>query len=80
MLVTGVVRTLMALNSCINPIVYATTIPEFKRLLKSSLMCKPLNDSGDSGIKSMTETEEATALSPMSSLRRSWRRARTFSR
>ena len=31
---------LLALNSCINPLVYATTIPAFKELIQALCSCK----------------------------------------
>ena len=34
------------MNACINPIVYAATIPAFKRLINSVVRCKPLGNEG----------------------------------
>ena len=44
---TGVARLFMMMNSCINPIVYASTIPAFKDLVKATFSCKFGNDLND---------------------------------
>ena len=36
-------RMLMLINTCINPIIYATTIPEFKEILKAFFRCNRTN-------------------------------------
>ena len=36
---TVISRLLMLLNTCINPVIYATTIPEFKELLRAFFKC-----------------------------------------
>ena len=33
-------RMLMQINSCLNPFIYASTIPAFKKVVKSYLVCK----------------------------------------
>ena len=37
MIFTTLARLLMQLNACINPFVYATSVPGFRRLAKSML-------------------------------------------
>ena len=61
----------MLLNSCVNPVVYATTIPAFKALIKRFFSCdkqndvkstrKP-NDRKDAMTKSKEEEEEEVSL------------------
>ena len=44
---TGTARILMQLNSCINPVIYASTIPAYKELARGLITCnlkKKMND------------------------------------
>ena len=36
---TGTTRVLMLVNSCINPVIYASAVPAFKKLAKGLLRC-----------------------------------------
>ena len=36
---TVISRVLMLINTCIHPVIYATTIPEFKELLQAFFTC-----------------------------------------
>ena len=36
---TVISRSLMLINTCINPVIYATTIPEFKEIIKAFFRC-----------------------------------------
>ncbi len=61
----GLVRILVLLNPCVNPVVYATTIPAFKALIKRFFSCDKLNakstrkpnDRKDAKTKSKEEEE-----------------------
>ena len=61
---TRITQLLMLANSCINPLVYATTIPAFKTLIKDLLSgkCKldtKLNDTEDT-TEGLNENETGT--------------------
>ena len=36
---TGIARIVMQMNSCINPIIYASTIPTYRELVKGFITC-----------------------------------------
>ena len=40
MVFAAMARILMQINSCLNPFIYASTIPAFKKVVKGYLVCK----------------------------------------
>ena len=69
MLFNGIARLLMLINTCINPFVYATTIPAFKEIVKSLLRCNLANKMKDINLDESTitsnkkSTDESTIAS-----------------
>ena len=62
----ALIQILWSMNSCINPLVYASTIPDFKDLIRRVLSCNSSdNDEHKSGqeSKSMSDKRENTTQS-----------------
>ena len=53
---TGTVRILMQLNSCINPIIYASTIPAYKELVRGLFTCNVNKRMSEMEIKEIPST------------------------
>ena len=55
MIFTAVARFLMQMNACVNPIVYATTIPAFRKVVKKIFSCNLVRK--ENGIEESTESK-----------------------
>ena len=65
---TGIARLLMVVNTCTNPFIYATTIPEFKELSKALFTCNVAKTLDDmmSDVKRVANWRKSMAIKPSS--------------
>ena len=55
---TGIARILVQMNSCINPIIYASTIPAYKKLIRGLFSCNRIRRTNAILMKVMTDENE----------------------